>query len=446
MRVDAGRLGRMAAAGAIAGIIVFIIFNPWMVREEAKLSEFYVGFDFDQMMQTVENLKKQFIKPDPLGAFMFSGTLALLVGASLALANELGSSIKRILLKMGIAACSGAIIGGVLGVAADFITTRLLRFQLLFILIMRPLGWVIMGIGAGAGIGIALGSRARARACMIGGAIGGVIGGGAFDIIGGISLSHNGSISRLFGFIVMCSAVGIAVALVEEVGKKNWVTVLTGAKEGRSYILAKPVTILGRDELADIPLFGDIGVAKQHACFRTLGYLVTLEAAPGCGMEVNGAPTRSARLQDSDVIKIGNHLLRFHQKFGRLSAPQFAPSYPQTPQTNYPQHTIVNSIPAAATGTLILVASAGPHINQMFQFGAGTFIIGRETGCGVTLPMDTIASRRHAEITWNGNSWSIRDLGSRNGLWINGMRVEQHILNLGDQIGVGQTWLRVDGI
>jgi len=35
---------------------------------------------------------------------------------------------------------------------------------------------------------------------------------------------------------------------------------------------------------------------------------------------------------------------------------------------------------------------------------------------------------------------------SRNELWVNGVRIAEHTLNVGDQIGVGQTRLRVEGL
>ena len=94
---------------------------------------------------------------------------------------------------------------------------------------------------------------------------------------------------------------------------------------------------------------------------------------------------------------------------------------------------------------MVLSVVSGPHQGQSFSFGPGTIQIGREAGCDVLLPEDSMVSRNHAQISWTGSNWSIADLASTNGLFVNGARVTQQTLNVGDQIKVGQTTLRVDG-
>jgi hypothetical protein len=63
--------------------------------------------------------------------------------------------------------------------------------------------------------------------------------------------------------------------------------------------------------------------------------------------------------------------------------------------------------------------------------------IGRSRDCDVVLA-DSNVSRRHAEIAPSGQSWLIRDLGSTNGLRVNGRAVDGvHPLESGDQVVVG---------
>ncbi|MEE2906636.1 MAG: ATP-binding protein [Planctomycetota bacterium] len=61
-----------------------------------------------------------------------------------------------------------------------------------------------------------------------------------------------------------------------------------------------------------------------------------------------------------------------------------------------------------------------------------------------SLPLtDQSVSRRHAELTPDGESWWLRDLRSANGTWINGRRVEERVvLRPGDEITCGETILR----
>jgi hypothetical protein len=50
--------------------------------------------------------------------------------------------------------------------------------------------------------------------------------------------------------------------------------------------------------------------------------------------------------------------------------------------------------------------------------------IGRQVGNSLTLAIDQAVSGYHAEIVLEGNVWCLRDLGSTNGTWFNGARVE----------------------
>lgn len=445
-------------AGAFAGFVIFLVYNPSAVRDEEKIMRIISGkmFDIDGAMRALKDLQHHFATPDPLGAFLFTGEFAAMVGCLLVVVDEMSTMLKRVLRKVLITAVGGMIIGGVIGVGIDFIGTRMARISLLLFPLAQLFLFPLIGFAAGAAVSLTLGSRRRAGLAMLGGLVGGVIGGAVFQVIGsmGVQIIGNGSIGRFFGFIAMGAIIGLSVAFVEEAAKQSWVTVLNGPKEGRQYILSKPTTIIGRNELVDIPLFGDMSVVRDHAHLNLLGHLVQLQAAGG-EVSVNGSVVQSTYLNPSDTIRIGRHSLRFHQRWEYRAAPQvhYQPvahqqvfiNQPQPPTSGYvPAQT--SAFPSIATAGLALVVCSGPHMNQRFQFPPGSFRIGRETDCAVFLPNDTVVSRNHAEITWNGTHWIVRDLSSRHGLWINGVQATEHTLNLGDQIGVGQTWLRVEGI
>src|SRR5947208_79603 len=68
-------------------------------------------------------------------------------------------------------------------------------------------------------------------------------------------------------------------------------------------------------------------------------------------------------------------------------------------------------------------------------------VIGRSRDCDVQLS-DANVSRRHAELRQEGASYWIIDLGSTNGLEVNGKRVKRAKLNDGDTITVGSTEVR----
>jgi FHA domain-containing protein len=67
-------------------------------------------------------------------------------------------------------------------------------------------------------------------------------------------------------------------------------------------------------------------------------------------------------------------------------------------------------------------------------------VIGRSRDCDIQLA-DANVSRRHAELRQEGASYWIVDLGSTNGLEVNGKRVKRAKLNSGDTITLGSTEL-----
>ncbi len=66
----------------------------------------------------------------------------------------------------------------------------------------------------------------------------------------------------------------------------------------------------------------------------------------------------------------------------------------------------------------------------------GTVIVGRSRSCDLRLP-EGDASRRHAEITGNTQGFTLFDLGSTNGTYVNGERVQERRLEPGDRIQIG---------
>ena len=74
----------------------------------------------------------------------------------------------------------------------------------------------------------------------------------------------------------------------------------------------------------------------------------------------------------------------------------------------------------------------------------GPLTIGRSAECDVNLTYDQFASVRHAQITISGDTITVEDLGSRNGVWVDDERIEQPTrVKRGDRIQVGETIFEV---
>ncbi len=82
----------------------------------------------------------------------------------------------------------------------------------------------------------------------------------------------------------------------------------------------------------------------------------------------------------------------------------------------------------------------GPDEGKQFELTEPALTVGRESTNRIRLH-DTEVSRRHAEFRLTDDGVVFLDVGSANGSFVNGLKVQQATLRSGDQILVGQTTL-----
>jgi serine/threonine-protein kinase len=92
-----------------------------------------------------------------------------------------------------------------------------------------------------------------------------------------------------------------------------------------------------------------------------------------------------------------------------------------------------------------LSVTAGPHTGQVFSFEEhDNFIVGRSKRAHFQLPSkDKYFSRIHFMVEVNPPQCRLMDMGSLNGTYVNGQKVDVADLKDGDLIKAGQTVLRV---
>jgi two-component system cell cycle response regulator len=73
----------------------------------------------------------------------------------------------------------------------------------------------------------------------------------------------------------------------------------------------------------------------------------------------------------------------------------------------------------------------------------GNFLIGRDPECALLLP-DPGVSGQHALLEDRGGAWTIVDLGSTNGIAVNGQKTREADLKHGDKLTFGSTILRFE--
>lgn len=96
----------------------------------------------------------------------------------------------------------------------------------------------------------------------------------------------------------------------------------------------------------------------------------------------------------------------------------------------------------APSGEPSLMSESG----ERTAIGLGETIIGREDGLGLSLVGETTVSRRHAQLARTENSVVLTDLGSTNGTFVNGIRLQgEATLKPGDHVQFGSVKFRFEG-
>ena len=85
----------------------------------------------------------------------------------------------------------------------------------------------------------------------------------------------------------------------------------------------------------------------------------------------------------------------------------------------------------------LFVINQGPKAGARYALDADLVAVGRDPKSDIFLD-DITVSRRHAEISRDGARYSIRDIGSLNGTYVNRQLVDHGELNEGDEVQVGK--------
>ena len=81
----------------------------------------------------------------------------------------------------------------------------------------------------------------------------------------------------------------------------------------------------------------------------------------------------------------------------------------------------------------LIVTGGGPAREFVL---VGTMIVGRDPACDISDAADPLLSRRHAEFS-SAQEATVRDLSSRNGILVNGVKTPRAVLRGGDVVQVG---------
>ncbi|MEV0582192.1 FHA domain-containing protein [Nonomuraea sp. NPDC050310] len=189
--------------------------------------------------------------------------------------------------------------------------------------------------------------------------------------------------------------------------------------------------VIGRE--ADIAIV-DARVSRRHAeIFFHQGVWVLRDLGSRNGTYVDRRRVFDVELTRPLTVRLG----------GAEDGPQFsvAPQGPPRPPAPRLPDLPVTAVgrPSSprnpqALGAPQLVLPLGPSLT-----------IGRSPDNNLPFEDDLLVSRHHAELRRDGSGTLLRDLRSRNGTYVNGVRVGEHRLNPGDLVSVGHHQIRFLG-
>lgn len=97
----------------------------------------------------------------------------------------------------------------------------------------------------------------------------------------------------------------------------------------------------------------------------------------------------------------------------------------------------IEAINALPSGSALLVVRRGPNIGARFLLDADVTTVGRHPEADIFLD-DVTVSRRHAEFLRHGTVFQVKDLGSLNGTYYDGVRIDTALLSDGAEVQVGK--------
>jgi pSer/pThr/pTyr-binding forkhead associated (FHA) protein len=95
------------------------------------------------------------------------------------------------------------------------------------------------------------------------------------------------------------------------------------------------------------------------------------------------------------------------------------------------------AIAALPSGSALLIVRRGPNAGSRFLLDSDVTVAGRHPDADIFLD-DVTVSRRHTEFLRHATAFEIRDLGSLNGTYFDGVRIDSALLNDGAEVQIGK--------
>ena len=97
---------------------------------------------------------------------------------------------------------------------------------------------------------------------------------------------------------------------------------------------------------------------------------------------------------------------------------------------------VVKPAKEAGEACLVLIYPPGPDMGKRFPLSRAEIVLGRGADCDIQVDRDSV-SRRHARVFRHGDAWSVEDLQSTNGSYVNDVPVTKSVLRDADFLKIG---------
>ena len=212
----------------------------------------------------------------------------------------------------------------------------------------------------------------------------------------------------------------------------------------------QPETVVGRDPACDLTIDSSL-LSRRHAKLIIQDeHLRVIDLESANGTYINGIRITEANANPGDEI-------RFDQQKFLVIGPTPPPQQPELLQENQTQvrgQTTQTDDTLSGGDTVMMndeetrFYTTAPKIAHIVEIGGNAQAqqftlekeqhqIGRSQACEFFLE-DKSVSKQHAQFSFIQGNWNLEDLGSSNGVLVNGNRIDQVILVNGDRLKLGR--------
>ncbi|WP_084626882.1 FHA domain-containing protein [Pseudoclavibacter soli] len=97
----------------------------------------------------------------------------------------------------------------------------------------------------------------------------------------------------------------------------------------------------------------------------------------------------------------------------------------------------LEAIASLPSRSALLIVRQGPNVGSRFLLDSDVVTVGRHPNADIFLD-DVTVSRRHTEFRRTANGYDVVDLGSLNGTYLDGVRIDHSTLHDGAEVQIGK--------